>query len=104
MIRILAFYVCGNVYGREIKNYLYFWRVQCNKMQKSKNQIDCYEFYEPNSRNDRKYCHLKGGNIFTKSNGGILLSLNMTSKSSLRGDLQNRRINPQKAKIKSTKI
>ncbi|RDU53514.1 hypothetical protein [Helicobacter sp. MIT 01-3238] len=99
----LAFYVCGNVYGREIKNYLYFWRAQCNKTRKSKNQIDCYEFYEPNSRNDRKYCHLKSGNIFIKSNRDISLSLNMTSKLSLRGDLQNHRINPQKAKTKSAK-
>ena len=46
---------------------------------------------------------LRAGNIFTKSNRDISLSLNMTSKSSLRGDLQNRRINPQKAKTKSTK-
>lgn len=92
------------MFKREIKTACIFWRAQCNKTRKSKNQIDCYEFYEPNSRNDRKYCHLKGGNIFTKSNRDISLSLNITSKSSLRGDLQNRRINPQKAKTKSTKI
>lgn len=76
--------------ARDKKLLVFFGVRSVIKRENQKINIDCYEFYEPNSRNDRKYCHLKGGNIFIKSNRDILLSLNMTSKSLLRGDLQNR--------------